>query len=226
LNSGLRSRVTEQSTTSQEAHPPAGIAQGRSASRTRTAVAFPAPRIRQIEKPATSYGLARACALVWLLAGLYCVSAVAGSWVVEGRVVGVSDGDTITVLDDAKVQHRVRFAGIDAPEKGQAFGNASKESLSRLVFNKRIAARCHKRDRYGREVCAVFVGTSDVGLEQVRAGMGGGIESTRTSRRQTSAPPTRLPRTPRAAPAQGCGTMRSQCRRGSGGRRHASDYGR
>jgi endonuclease YncB( thermonuclease family) len=43
-------------------------------------------------------------------------------WVVEGRVVGISDGDTITVLDDARTQHKIRFAGIDAPEKGQAFG--------------------------------------------------------------------------------------------------------
>ena len=68
-------------------------------------------------------------------------------------MVGVSDGDTITLLDDNKTQHKVRFAGIDAPEKGQAFGNASKESLSRFVFDKRVEARCQERDRYGREVC-------------------------------------------------------------------------
>ncbi len=98
-------------------------------------------------------------------------AATAAGWIIEGRVVAISDGDTITVLDEAKVQHKIRFAGIDAPEKGQAFGNASKESLSRLVFNQRVEARCHKRDRYGREVCAVFVGMSDVGLEQLRAGL-------------------------------------------------------
>jgi endonuclease YncB( thermonuclease family) len=62
-------------------------------------------------------------------------------------VVGVSDGDTITVLDDAKVQHKIRFAGIDAPEKGQPFGERSKQNLSALVFQK---AGCHKKDRYGR----------------------------------------------------------------------------
>ena len=91
--------------------------------------------------------------------------AFAGPWVVEGRVVGVSDGDTITVLDDAKSQHKIRFAGIDAPEKGQAFGERSKQNLSALVFQKRVEARCHKKDRYGREVCAVFVSLRDVGLE-------------------------------------------------------------
>lgn len=89
----------------------------------------------------------------------------------RGPRCALSDGDTITVLDEAKVQHKIRFAGIDAPEAKQSYGNASKESLSRLVFNKRVEARCHKRDRYGREVCAVFVGSRDVGLEQVHAGM-------------------------------------------------------
>ena len=53
-----------------------------------------------------------------------------GSWVLEGRVVGVCDGDTITVLDAEKKQHKVRIAGIDKPEKAQAFGNAAKENLS------------------------------------------------------------------------------------------------
>jgi hypothetical protein len=66
-------------------------------------------------------------------------------------VVGVSDGDTITVLDPAKVQHKIRLSGIDAPGKGQAFGNSSK-SLSKLVFDRQIEAQCHKKNRYGREV--------------------------------------------------------------------------
>jgi endonuclease YncB( thermonuclease family) len=81
------------------------------------------------------------------------------------------DGDTIMILDDAKIQHKIRFAGIDAPEKGQAFGERSKQTLLALAFQKRVEARCHKKDRYGREVCAVFVGLTDVGLEQIRAGM-------------------------------------------------------
>jgi endonuclease YncB( thermonuclease family) len=87
----------------------------------------------------------------------------AAEWVVEGRVVGVSDGDTITVLDDTEFQHRIRFAGIDAPERKQPYGDRSRQSLSALVFQKRVEARCHKKDRYGREVCAVYVGlaTSD-----------------------------------------------------------------
>jgi endonuclease YncB( thermonuclease family) len=53
--------------------------------------------------------------------------------ILEGIVVKVSDGDTITVLDSDKVQHRVRIAGIDAPEKNQPFGNASRKRLGELV---------------------------------------------------------------------------------------------
>jgi endonuclease YncB( thermonuclease family) len=89
---------------------------------------------------------------------------------VAGQVVAVQDGDTVTILDAAKLQHRIRIAGIDAPEKRQAFGEAAKESLARLVHGKRVDAHCPKRDRYGREVCSVFLGTRDVGLEQVRTG--------------------------------------------------------
>ena len=86
-------------------------------------------------------------------------------------MVGVSDGDTITVLDDDKTQHKIRIAGIDAPEKGQPFGNASKENLSRLIYDRRVEARRHNRDRYGREVCTVFLSLRDVGLAQIRQGM-------------------------------------------------------
>jgi len=58
-----------------------------------------------------------------------------------------------------------------APEKRQPYGNRSKENLSRLVFDRNVRAECHKRDRYGREVCKILDGSRDVGLEQIRAGL-------------------------------------------------------
>ena len=64
----------------------------------------------------------------------------AESWVVKGRVVGVSGGDTIPVLDLDKRQHRIRFNGIDAPEKGQASGFRSKENLSKLIYDRNVLA--------------------------------------------------------------------------------------
>ena len=90
---------------------------------------------------------------------------------ITGRVVGVADGDTVTVLDRDKVQHKVRLAGIDAPERSQAFGNRSKESLSDLAFEKTVAVETSKRDRYGREVGKILVNGRDVNLIQVERGM-------------------------------------------------------
>lgn len=107
------------------------------------------------------------------LAGLLFVvgcNAWAGD-VLAGRVVGLADGDTITVLDDHFTQHKVRVAGIDAPEKGQPFGNRSKANLSMLVMGKPVRVEWNKKDRYGRIVGVVRVNGTDAGLEQVRAGM-------------------------------------------------------
>src|SRR5262245_53932992 len=83
---------------------------------------------------------------------------------VEGRVVGISDGDTITVLDDSKSQHKCRIAGIDAPEKGQAFGERSGQNLADITHGKDARLECYKIDRFGREVCKVWVQALSVGL--------------------------------------------------------------
>ena len=88
-----------------------------------------------------------------------------------GRVVTVTDGDTLTILDSDRVQHRIRLDGIDAPEKAQAFGNRSRQSLAELAHDREAVATCPKVDRYGRHVCKVMVGGADVGLEQIRRGL-------------------------------------------------------
>ena len=88
-----------------------------------------------------------------------------------GQVVKVSDGDTITVLDSSKAQHKIRFHGIDAPEKKQAFGNASRKFLAGLVANREVRVAWSKRDRYQRILGTVFVDGKDVNLEMLKAGM-------------------------------------------------------
>lgn len=88
-----------------------------------------------------------------------------------GRVVGVSDGDTITVLDATNQQHKIRLAGIDCPEKNQPFGQAAKQSLSDQVFDRQVSIETSKRDRYGREIGKVLVGGVDANLEQLRRGL-------------------------------------------------------
>lgn len=87
------------------------------------------------------------------------------------RVVGVSDGDTINVIDDSRNQYKVRLAGIDAPEKRQPFGGRSKQALSSLVFDRQVLIDLGKTDRYGRIVSKVAINDIDVNLEQVTSGM-------------------------------------------------------
>lgn len=103
-------------------------------------------------------------ALVW--ASLPAMSAD-----ITGRVVGVSDGDTITVLVDGHDSVKVRLAGIDAPEKAQPFGTVSKRNLSDQVFGKFVIVEATKKDRYGRVLGRVLVNETDVCLEQIRAGL-------------------------------------------------------
>lgn len=89
----------------------------------------------------------------------------------SGRVVGVADGDTITVLDAKNTQFKIRLSGIDAPEKKQAFGQVSKKYLSDLVYGKQVNVDYEKQDRYGRTVGKVLVNGVDVNLKQVKQGL-------------------------------------------------------
>ena len=89
-----------------------------------------------------------------------------------GRVVGISDGDTLTLLDESRKQHKIRLAGIDTPEKGQPFGEYCKKSLSDLAYNRTVAVESNKLDHYGRVIGKVLVDGQDVNLEQVRRGCG------------------------------------------------------
>ena len=100
--------------------------------------------------------------------------------VLYGRVVGVADGDTVTVLDADRQRHKIRLRGIDAPEKAQPFGQRSKENLSRLVFGKDVRVEWDKRGKYKRIVGKVWVQpascptcsmTLDAGHAQITVGL-------------------------------------------------------
>jgi endonuclease YncB( thermonuclease family) len=102
---------------------------------------------------------------------LWVLSSPASAQTVKGRVVGISDGDTITVLDASNQQHKIRLNGIDAPESSQGFGQASKRNLSNLIFGKEVTVSWRKIDRYGRIVGTVMIGSMNVNLEQLKAGL-------------------------------------------------------
>jgi endonuclease YncB( thermonuclease family) len=87
-----------------------------------------------------------------------------------GRVVKVTDGDTLTVLISRK-QIRVRLDGIDAPERGQAFGKRSQQSLAQLCAAKAAEVIERGTDRYGRTIGRVTCAGIEANSEQVRRGM-------------------------------------------------------
>lgn len=106
-----------------------------------------------------------------LLLFIFLVSTPVEAEVLRGLVVGITDGDTITLLDSNNIQYKVRLSGIDAPEKTQPFGKASKKSLSDLICDKKVAVDWHKKDQYGRTVGKVLINGVDANQEQIKNGM-------------------------------------------------------
>jgi endonuclease YncB( thermonuclease family) len=102
---------------------------------------------------------------------LVLAQSIALAETLSGRVVRVTDGDTIVILDASNTQHKIRLQGIDAPERGQAYGTKSKEHLSDQVAGKTVDVDYSKRDRYQRIVGKVVLGGQDMNLEQIQAGM-------------------------------------------------------
>ncbi len=117
------------------------------------------------------------CGLALLLLWLALPATAAA---LEGLVVHVADGDTLTVLDDQHRQHKVRLAGIDAPERGQPFGKRAAAELVSLAKNKRVTVDWTKTDRYRRLIgvvwvapidCSICKPTLDVGLALIGDGL-------------------------------------------------------
>ena len=91
--------------------------------------------------------------------------------ILKGKAVKITDGDTFTLLVDGHEQVRIRIDGIDAPEKGQAFGNRAKEYLSGMIWGEELTVRVMKTDKYGRSIGKVSTpSVVDVGLEMIKAG--------------------------------------------------------
>lgn len=88
---------------------------------------------------------------------------------VTGRIVGVTDGDTVKILSADKQEIKVRLYGIDAPEKAQDFGQVAKKFTSEIAFGKEASVEIIDTDRYGREVGIVRVGDGPSVNEQLVA---------------------------------------------------------
>lgn len=86
------------------------------------------------------------------------------------KVVGISDGDTITVLNGENKQIKVRLANIDAPEKNQPFGSRSKQELSNLIFNNFVYIKESGFDMHNRMIATVMKGNDPINRIMVKNG--------------------------------------------------------
>jgi endonuclease YncB( thermonuclease family) len=114
--------------------------------------------------------------------GLLSFSSIAGT--LSGRVVATTDGGTLIVLDAHNKRHKVRIAGIEAPETTQPYGDRSKQHLADLVLDKSVSVEWQQFDTYGRVFGKVMLArmnacpaaqldcpkTIDVGMAQIVAG--------------------------------------------------------
>jgi endonuclease YncB( thermonuclease family) len=98
------------------------------------------------------------------------ISWSAPAYDLSGRVVKVTDGDTITILDANQTQHKIRLHGIDTPEYRQPYSRAATKALSDLVAGEGVAVDVKDTDRYGRTVGVVYKGNVNVNLEMVKSG--------------------------------------------------------
>jgi micrococcal nuclease len=73
-----------------------------------------------------------------------------------GKVIGVKDGDTVVVIDAAKIQTTLRLAEVDCPEKAQAFGTKAKQFTSDAVYLKEVKYTVTDTDRYGRSIAKIY----------------------------------------------------------------------
>ncbi len=105
--------------------------------------------------------------------GLFLIcawSATVSAQEVAGKVVGIADGDSFTLLTEDEQQVRIRLAEIDAPERGQPYGGRSREQLAVLIFGEKVVVDVQTTDRYGRTVGRPYKGDLDVCAEMVRTG--------------------------------------------------------
>jgi micrococcal nuclease len=89
----------------------------------------------------------------------------------KGKIVGVSDGDTVKLLTADFTEIKVRLEGIDCPEKNQAFGQKAKQFTSDLCFGKQVSFQKTGQDRYGRSLGYIILPDGrNLNKEILRAG--------------------------------------------------------
>lgn len=89
---------------------------------------------------------------------------------IKGKVIKVADGDTITILEENGDKTRIRFYGIDAPEKKQDYGIKSLNILKKLIDKKEVEIEIKNKDQYGRIVGVVYYDKININLYMLETG--------------------------------------------------------
>jgi endonuclease YncB( thermonuclease family) len=118
---------------------------------------------RSIEQPLTRFAIGMVLLAVVIRAG-------ADSLDCPCRVVKVTDGDTVHVLDQSRERHKIRLSGIDAPEKDQVFGRRSMQNLAMQLAGEGVSVEYSKRDQYNRIIGKLLLDGRDINLLQVKEG--------------------------------------------------------
>ncbi|MBC7619518.1 MAG: thermonuclease family protein [Candidatus Saccharibacteria bacterium] len=121
----------------------------------------------------------------------------------HGMISGVTDGDTVTLLDAQNMRYKLRLAGIDAPEMRMPFGVQAKQFLEKRLLNKKVVALITKQDRYGRDIATLLLAGEDINLQLIQAGLA--WHYTKYAREQTDESAARYSNAERKARMQSVG---------------------
>ena len=110
------------------------------------------------------------CRLLVLV--LLLLPSIVCSETINGKVIKVADGDTITILTPGNEQIKIRLSAVDTPESSQAFGKRAKQFTSRMVYKKNVQVEKETVDRYGRTVGFVYIDGANLNEEIIRNGHG------------------------------------------------------
>lgn len=101
---------------------------------------------------------------------LFILSGYLFSNELTGKVIHISDGDTVHILTHEKEKYKIRLNDIDAPENKQDFGNKSKENLKKYIYNKNVSVIYNNKDKYGRILGTIYLNNQDINLQQIKDG--------------------------------------------------------
>ena len=101
---------------------------------------------------------------------LFAPATISAGPLTPGLVIAISDGDTITLLTEDKQQLKIRLAGIDTPEKKQAFGTKARDHLASRIFKQDVEVDLRKKDQYGRYLGVIYIGGIDMNQSMIQDG--------------------------------------------------------